>query len=70
MTLLVNYSISEFEFITLYDCVCLLFTVGDIHFDDINLEKSYAPFKAYAQSKLANVLFTKQLALRLKGIFF
>ncbi|KAK0160810.1 hypothetical protein PV328_008177 [Microctonus aethiopoides] len=39
---------------------------GDIHFDDINLEKSYAPIKAYSQSKLANVLFTKELDRRLK----
>ncbi|XP_024941452.1 retinol dehydrogenase 11 isoform X2 [Cephus cinctus] len=39
---------------------------GDIHFDDLNLEKSYSPIKAYAQSKLANVLFTKELDKRLK----
>ncbi|XP_011689555.1 PREDICTED: retinol dehydrogenase 12-like isoform X2 [Wasmannia auropunctata] len=38
----------------------------DIDFNDINLEKSYAPFKSYAQSKLANILFTKELARRLK----
>lgn len=40
---------------------------GDIYFEDINLEKSYAPIKSYGQSKLANVLFTKELAHRLKG---
>ncbi|KAK2165685.1 hypothetical protein LSH36_46g00030 [Paralvinella palmiformis] len=40
---------------------------GKIHFDDINLEKDYMPFKAYAQSKLANVLFTKELHRRLQG---
>ncbi|XP_071581420.1 retinol dehydrogenase 12-like [Temnothorax nylanderi] len=38
----------------------------DIEFDDINLERSYAPFRSYAQSKLANILFTKELARRLK----
>ncbi|KYN29237.1 Retinol dehydrogenase 11 [Trachymyrmex cornetzi] len=38
----------------------------DIDFDDINLERSYAPFKSYAQSKLANILFTKELTDRLK----
>lgn len=40
---------------------------GRMHFDDLNMEKNYAPFQAYAQSKLANILFTKQLADRLKN---
>lgn len=40
---------------------------GRIHFDDINLTKSYNGWKAYSQSKLANVLFTYQLDRRLKG---
>ncbi|KAG5346722.1 RDH12 dehydrogenase, partial [Acromyrmex charruanus] len=39
---------------------------ADIDFDDINLERSYAPLKSYAQTKLANILFTKELAHRLK----
>ncbi|KAL6255946.1 hypothetical protein P5V15_013183 [Pogonomyrmex californicus] len=38
---------------------------ADIDFDDINMEKSYAPFKAYMRSKLANILFTNELARRL-----
>lgn len=38
-----------------------------MHFDDINLEKDYDPWKAYAQSKLANVLFTRELHKRLEG---
>ncbi|KAL6423549.1 hypothetical protein ACFW04_010240 [Cataglyphis niger] len=40
--------------------------LGNIHFDDINLDRSYSPMKAYAQTKLANILFTKELARRLK----
>jgi len=40
--------------------------IGSIHFDDINLTSSYGWLKAYSQSKLANVLFTYELALRLK----
>ena len=40
--------------------------VGRIHFDDINLKKNYNVIKAYSQSKLANVLFTKELARRLR----
>lgn len=40
---------------------------GHIHFEDINLKNSYTGvgFKAYSQSKLANVLFTYELARRL-----
>lgn len=38
---------------------------GKIHFDDINLTKGYNVVKAYGQSKLANVLFTRELAKRL-----
>ncbi|EFN78523.1 retinol dehydrogenase 12 [Harpegnathos saltator] len=37
----------------------------NMHFDDLNMEKSYNPLLAYAQSKLANILFTKELARRL-----
>ncbi len=38
-----------------------------IDFDDLNLENGYTGWKSYAQSKLANVLFTYQLARRLEG---
>lgn len=40
---------------------------GKIKFDDLNNEKTYEPGEAYAQSKLANILFTKELANKLKG---
>ncbi len=36
-----------------------------IHFDDINLAKHYNGWQAYCQSKLANVLFTYELADRI-----
>ena len=36
-----------------------------IHFDDLNGEKSYSGLRAYGQSKLANILFTYELAHRL-----
>lgn len=39
---------------------------GKIHFDDINLTKDFNVIKAYSQSKLANVLFTRELARRVK----
>ncbi|MFF9816763.1 oxidoreductase [Streptomyces sp. NPDC014006] len=36
-----------------------------IHFDDLNLDRRYNPQRAYAQSKLANLLFTLELQRRL-----
>uniref|UniRef100_A0A1B6DCI5 Retinol dehydrogenase 13 n=1 Tax=Clastoptera arizonana TaxID=38151 RepID=A0A1B6DCI5_9HEMI len=41
-------------------------TRGKINKDDLNSEKNYDPGDAYAQSKLANILFTKELASKLK----
>ncbi len=38
---------------------------GKIHFTDLNLEEKYGSFRAYAQSKLANVIFTYGLCSRL-----
>ena len=38
-----------------------------IDFDDLSLAKSYSPWGAYGQSKLANLLFAKSLAKRLAG---
>lgn len=40
---------------------------GKIRFEDIQLKQGYRAFKAYSQSKLANVLFAYELADRLKG---
>ncbi|XP_072535812.1 retinol dehydrogenase 12, like isoform X2 [Salminus brasiliensis] len=40
---------------------------GSINIDDINSEKSYDKSRAYSQSKLANVLFTRCLAKKLEG---
>ncbi|XP_055495348.1 retinol dehydrogenase 13-like isoform X1 [Leucoraja erinacea] len=46
----------------------LAHVVGEIDFDDLNWEKrKYNTKAAYCQSKLANVLFTKELAKRLVG---
>ena len=39
---------------------------GIIDFDNLKGEKGYNPIAAYAQSKLANILFTKSLANRLE----
>ena len=38
---------------------------GVMHFDDLHFEKGYQPAEAYAQSKLANLLFTYELQARL-----
>ncbi|KAI1902117.1 hypothetical protein AGOR_G00041410 [Albula goreensis] len=40
---------------------------GTIKLDDINSEKGYDDRKAYGQSKLANILFSRSLAKRLQG---
>ncbi|XP_069673279.1 retinol dehydrogenase 13-like isoform X2 [Periplaneta americana] len=40
---------------------------GSIDFEDLNLERSYTPTSAYFRSKLANILFTKELSSRLQG---
>ncbi|XP_037073105.1 retinol dehydrogenase 12-like [Pollicipes pollicipes] len=40
---------------------------GRMHFDDLQLTRGYSLWKAYAQSKLANVLFVRELSRRLAG---
>jgi len=48
-------------------------TASDAHsgatipFDDLNAERAYKGFRRYGQSKLANILFTTELARRLAG---
>lgn len=44
-----------------------LHEIGTIDFDDIMPENGYSGLYAYARSKLANILFTRELARRLKG---
>ena len=38
-----------------------------LDFDDLMMENDYSPFKAYGQSKLANLLFCFELSRRLEG---
>jgi len=40
---------------------------GRMHWDDLQLAHGYSVMKAYAQSKLCNILFTRELAKRLEG---
>jgi NAD(P)-dependent dehydrogenase (short-subunit alcohol dehydrogenase family) len=42
-------------------------TGGHIDFEDLQEEKSYSAMRSYSQSKLAQVLFTYELARRLQG---
>lgn len=42
-------------------------TFGKINREDLQSEKSYNKWTAYFQSKLANVLFTRELAKRIHG---
>ena len=41
--------------------------VRDMGFDDMQAEQRYRTFKVYGRSKLANILFTRELAQRLAG---
>lgn len=41
---------------------------GKIKLKDLNSTENYNAIEAYSQSKLANILFTRELANRLKGI--
>ena len=41
--------------------------IGGINFDDVEGKKKYKAFGQYSQSKLANVLFTRELAKKLAG---
>lgn len=45
----------------------VLHHVGKIRFHDLQGEKCYSRGFAYCHSKLANVLFTRELARRLQG---
>lgn len=40
---------------------------GGIMFDNLSGERGYSPMRAYGQSKLANLLFAKELGRRLSG---
>ena len=45
-------------------------SASDIHIDDLHWKKrEYSSFMAYSESKLANVLFSAELARRLEGNF-
>lgn len=41
--------------------------MGRFRFEDVPVPSRYSGFRAYAQSKLANVLFTRELARRMEG---
>lgn len=45
----------------------LAHALGRIHFHNLQGEKFYSAGLAYCHSKLANILFTKELARRLEG---
>jgi len=40
---------------------------GALDFDDLQSKGSYVPFSVYGRSKLANILFTRELARRVAG---
>lgn len=63
----ISQSLSIIHFIQLIVIIQNILLGGSINFDDLNNDKSYSSMAAYSQSKLANILFSKELAQRLKG---
>ena len=45
----------------------MIYIVDAIHFDDVEFKRSFSGRKAYSQSKLAMILFTKLLAEKSEG---
>ena len=41
---------------------------GKIDLDNLNSEKEFSKYRIYGDTKLANVMFTKELARRLEGM--
>lgn len=41
---------------------------GAVNFRDINSQRSYSPWRAYKQSKLATLLFSRELDIRLRAV--
>lgn len=46
----------------------LTHSIGKIDFNDLHFEKKYRPFKAYSQSKLANLIFALELQRKLDSV--
>lgn len=47
-----------------------IIVVPALKFDDLNNEKGSAVFESYFHSKLANMLFNRELSKRLKGSYY
>ena len=45
----------------------IMYWFGTTQFNDINMDHNFDKTRAYGQSKLANILFTRELAKRTKG---
>jgi len=65
--LLVELMISDNSTSRVINVSAKLHEYGTMHFDDLMMSGNYSGFSAYCQSKLANVLFTRELARRLSG---
>jgi len=67
LTLMLMEQIKNAETARIVNVSSIAHTQGKMNWDDLMSEKNYDAKEAYCQSKLANILFTKELATRLKG---
>eukprot|EP00798_Chlamydomonas_sp_ICE-L_P014350 gene14350-20345_t len=62
-----QFGVNHLGHFALTNCTAAISYIGkQIDFGDINRDKSYDPQEAYGQSKLANIMFTYELANKLK----
>ena len=67
LTLLLLDTISASRPASIINVSSAAHTGGMMNFDDLQGEHGFSGWKAYSQSKLANILFTYELARRLEG---
>ncbi|RWS23683.1 retinol dehydrogenase 13-like protein [Leptotrombidium deliense] len=68
LTMLLLDSLKRSECAKVINITSIHHLLGKMHFDDISLKTNYGSSKAFNQSQLAQVLFTKELAKRCSSV--